>query len=52
MTIVNTQVDFHDSKGTDIQGAAMSGPDSLNNTYDQVRPPATKEMTCGQSRQG
>eukprot|EP01051_Picozoa_sp_SAG22_P006434 SAG22_NODE_421_length_10720_cov_22.582619_5_plen_261_part_00 len=29
-------VDFHDSKGTDIAGAAMSGPDSLNNTYDQV----------------
>ena len=29
-------VDFHDSKGTDIKGAAMSGPQSLNNTYDQV----------------
>lgn len=29
-------VDFHDSKGTDIAGAAMSGPESLNNTYDQV----------------
>jgi hypothetical protein len=29
-------VDFHDSKATNIAGAAMSGRDSLNNTYDQV----------------
>ena len=28
-------VDFHDSNGTNIQGAAMNGPKSLNNTYDQ-----------------
>jgi hypothetical protein len=29
-------VDFHDSVGADIAGAAMSGPNSLNSTYDQV----------------
>jgi hypothetical protein len=29
-------VDFHDSVGTDIRGATMSGKDSLNGTYDQV----------------
>lgn len=29
-------VDFHDSVGTDIRGAVMSGKDSLNGTYDQV----------------
>ena len=29
-------VDFHDSTEADIHGAAMSGPASLNNTYDQV----------------
>ena len=29
-------VDFHDSVGTSIKGAAMSGPQSLNGTYDQV----------------
>lgn len=28
-------VDFSDSAGDTIQGAAMSGPDSLNGTYDQ-----------------
>ena len=29
-------VDFHDSVGPDIRGAAMSGPHSLNGTYDRV----------------
>ena len=29
-------VDFHDSHGATIRGANMSGPASLNNTYDQV----------------
>ena len=28
-------VDFHDSLPNEIRGAKMSGPDSLNNTYDQ-----------------
>jgi arylsulfatase A-like enzyme len=29
-------IDFHDSVGTNISGATMSGPGSVNNTYDQV----------------
>ena len=29
-------VDFHDSAGTSVHGAAMTGPHSLNGTYDQV----------------
>jgi arylsulfatase A-like enzyme len=29
-------VDFHDSKGDEIEGALMKGEGSLNNTYDQV----------------
>jgi hypothetical protein len=29
-------VDFHDSAGEQIKGAAMKGPASLNGTYDQV----------------
>ena len=29
-------VDFHDSVGEEIKPAAMSGPGSLNGTYDQV----------------
>lgn len=29
-------VDFHDSVGNDIGGAVMSGPNSVNKTYDQV----------------
>lgn len=29
-------IDFHDSVGPNISGAVMSGPASVNNTYDQV----------------
>ena len=28
-------VDFHDSRGTNIRGATMQGPNSVNDTYDQ-----------------
>eukprot|EP00041_Stephanoeca_diplocostata_P016573 m.326588 g.326588 ORF g.326588 m.326588 type:complete len:648 (+) comp20409_c0_seq2:213-2156(+) len=29
-------IDFHDSVGANISGAVMHGPNSVNNTYDQV----------------